>query len=776
MPKAEDESSGSKSPLLVALQSHQVTAEVTDLDLHRIGGGLAVETDYIVTVKAIATTNQTPVLSFDPFTLSKSYSAFRALASHLKRVADHYTSSSSTSYQGSSKVTNEPPLPREAIKCAKYCELVSHLIESQKTQYLGKVNFVYVKSLSQQRSRILNDVLDATCSYFPEGNLQEHALLGEVASIIETFFLTDHCEATQNPNTVEGSSSPSAAHHVKKLSLDSQALLTNLLGRGNNPKTPAGTPSRENVVVKKPSRLFKRASSDAVSAQGSTNSSGSIVVQPMSRKARKSDDVREKEEQELVQAGQNAQLVLESENQPSRTASPGKSVQVSGSVRPVRKKTPDVQKSVVLTAVSSSYFGLLFQKNPTIFLGIAGLSVYLVHQAGSHVVSVDGDVALLTLFAAFCLGLHLPRPMDESARYGGTARPARSGMVGTSMIDSSGRLLLRRMSAPTSATRQSMLAAASAAAGMETMLEELDDEDEEEEVEHALIIGSPLPMFPLGAKIGSHNNCWSEPDPGNFSVRGPNYFADKKKIGSEEFVFPTRGIDLFLTDTCPENVGSNSSMFGGNLRQEPTFIINFRLPWGVLVFYFAIPEMFLPFVQAGHDPNYDKSSLPSLAKMSAGDRTVCRFLMGSTEYKNETLKIVPVVVDGPWVVKQVVGGKPAIIGTKLPVKYIFQPAEGDKHMYLEADLDIAASSAARGILSVARSYTQILTLDLGFVVQANKEDELPERMLVGTRIHGVDPLTAPSLPPMKTMFMDDELRDDDDDTASIVTPVVMQRD
>merc|ERR1712076_203956 len=68
-------------------------------------------------------------------------------------------------------------------------------------------------------------------------------------------------------------------------------------------------------------------------------------------------------------------------------------------------------------------------------------------------------------------------------------------------------------------------------------------------------------------------------------------------------------------------------------------------------------------------------------------------------------------------------------------------------MYLEADLDIAASSAARGILSVARTYTQVLTLDLGFVVQGNTEDELPEQMLLGCRLHGVDPLSAPSYPP-----------------------------
>ena len=125
----------------------------------------------------------------------------------------------------------------------------------------------------------------------------------------------------------------------------------------------------------------------------------------------------------------------------------------------------------------------------------------------------------------------------------------------------------------------------------------------------------------------------------------------------------------------------------------------------------------------------------------------------------------PSVVEGPWVVKSVVGGKPAIIGTKLPVSWIYEKAEDGKAFYLEADLDIAGSSAARGILSVARTYTQVLTIDLGFVVQGNSEDELPEQMLVGARLHGIDPVTAPPLPLSKDMFM---VNDDakDDETAS----------
>jgi hypothetical protein len=190
---------------------------------------------------------------------------------------------------------------------------------------------------------------------------------------------------------------------------------------------------------------------------------------------------------------------------------------------------------------------------------------------------------------------------------------------------------------------------------------------------------------------------------------------------------------------------------GGRLRDVPTFIINYRLPWGVFLMYAEIPERFLPFVRKGFEADFNEN-LPNLDNMSPSERATCRFLMGDKEHKDKTLKIVPVVIQGPWIVKSAVGGKPAIIGTKLPINYFYQPAKDGKAMYLEADLDVVASSAARAILSVVSSYVNVLTIDLGFVIQGNVEDELPEQMLLGARMHGVDPVTAPALPPMKNAF------------------------
>lgn len=53
----------------------------------------------------------------------------------------------------------------------------------------------------------------------------------------------------------------------------------------------------------------------------------------------------------------------------------------------------------------------------------------------------------------------------------------------------------------------------------------------------------------------STKNYWSLPIAQNYQIRGPNYLKDGKKISSGNFIFPTRGADLFLTNSCPSNVG-----------------------------------------------------------------------------------------------------------------------------------------------------------------------------------------------------------------------------
>lgn len=261
-------------------------------------------------------------------------------------------------------------------------------------------------------------------------------------------------------------------------------------------------------------------------------------------------------------------------------------------------------------------------------------------------------------------------------------------------------------------------------------------------------INGLLQLFPDGAELGSVPNCWSPSIHNEFMVRGANYLTDRVKIPSEDFILKPRGVELFLCDHCPANIGRYKVMLNQTLRKKPSFVINFRLPWGNCVLTSEIPGKFLPFLHHRYDPSASTKSPPSMDGMTPQEKCTCRFLLADDKQKSQTLKIIPSVAKGPWIVQKVANGKPAIIGSKMPTHYIYEPPNQEKGLceYLEMDLDIVASSAARKILSVAQRYTETLTLDLGFVIQGNSSDELPEQMLIAMRLHSLKPLDAPELP------------------------------
>lgn len=366
----------------------------------------------------------------------------------------------------------------------------------------------------------------------------------------------------------------------------------------------------------------------------------------------------------------------------------------------------------------------------SILIGVALLIAILALRAASTItvtMTISLDTGFIFCFSLYCIGLHTSSFLSTYSPKKKGVEKARKSVTRSSNLIHRPSLLVRRTPS----------------------YQKLDD-DVDEAIEEDNILKSPLAMFPRGASLGDHLNCWSIPDSTSFKVRGPGYLKDKKKIPSGPFLLPVRGMDLMLTDAAPENIGQNTAILGGALREKPTFVMNFRLPWGVVILYFEIPEKFVPFVRSRYEFEYQNEMDFSgmLKSMSPAEKCMAKFLQANEATKNKVLKIVPVVVQGPWVVRGVVNGKPAIVGKALPVTYLYERAENGKALYLEADMDVVSSAAARNILSVVRNHTQSLTLDLGFVVQGNSEEELPEQMLGAVRLHGIDIYSCSPLPPM----------------------------
>lgn len=150
-----------------------------------------------------------------------------------------------------------------------------------------------------------------------------------------------------------------------------------------------------------------------------------------------------------------------------------------------------------------------------------------------------------------------------------------------------------------------------------------------------------------------------------------------------------------------------------------------------MVLYFELTAKLAPFLSGAKVTDNDHS-------LSTAERTLARWLAGDESYKNERLKLIPYVAKGPWIVRNMVKGRPAIIGRKLPVTY---ETVGQT---LFCTLDIGSSSAtAKQIVSVCRRYMSALTVDIGFVIQAESKDELPEQMMGSIRVHHPNPLKAP---------------------------------
>ncbi len=257
-----------------------------------------------------------------------------------------------------------------------------------------------------------------------------------------------------------------------------------------------------------------------------------------------------------------------------------------------------------------------------------------------------------------------------------------------------------------------------------------------------------LPRFPVLET--KDRNCWSEPPHTIFDIRGHNYLADpKNKIQSGPYIFTARGADLILTNdksgSRTEIAEKYTSLLAGHARSTPTFIINFILEWGLLVTYFELPEMYVSFLRARYEGS--NQDLPAMDTLQPHERAIIRFLVGSDDHRNATMKLIPKCPEGPWAVRQLVNGKPALIGKRLPTKYNYYPASDGKAECFEADLDTRETDrVGKKAISLCRRYLTSVTLDVGIVVEGTNTSELPEQMLGCIRVHRLDSQMAPTLP------------------------------
>eukprot|EP00294_Goniomonas_avonlea_P014066 CAMPEP_0114567180 /NCGR_PEP_ID=MMETSP0114-20121206/15331_1 /TAXON_ID=31324 /ORGANISM="Goniomonas sp, Strain m" /LENGTH=363 /DNA_ID=CAMNT_0001753727 /DNA_START=22 /DNA_END=1113 /DNA_ORIENTATION=+ len=237
------------------------------------------------------------------------------------------------------------------------------------------------------------------------------------------------------------------------------------------------------------------------------------------------------------------------------------------------------------------------------------------------------------------------------------------------------------------------------------------------------------PDFVADPPTTKETGCtWDDAGKDPFSVRGKNYMKDGIKVRSLPAVMQLEHVHMF--NTAPgETVGHICEKPGSFLQRlraagDNRFVL-------AIVFQFAPHHMTCYFTMA---PGAAKQCDDSFRDLWA------LFLDGDDKFRNARWKVIPTVIDGPWIVKRTVGAKPALLGNKLTQKYI----RGDR--YLEIDCDVTSSRTATMLVQVLKEYTTAFVIDLGFVIQGEKEDHLPERLLGGFRLSNLNVVAGPPCP------------------------------
>lgn len=236
-------------------------------------------------------------------------------------------------------------------------------------------------------------------------------------------------------------------------------------------------------------------------------------------------------------------------------------------------------------------------------------------------------------------------------------------------------------------------------------------------------------------------NTWSEPPIEEFLVRGPKYLQQSKKNAiefkqqSEVPLYSCVNLNAFL---APMNM-SHSAQKVGELRRFLEKHPDPEYEEGGLPLYLVFCFMFKGIFSSEYTlvQQIFKRQGPSAGQDAALERSMKRFLLGNDKYKSDRLKFMCHVVEAPSAILSTVRGlggeRPVLIGKKLTTQYF----HGKN--YLEIDMDVSSSMIASTLNSTILSASAASILDYSWLLEAQEEDELPERILVKIRSFYCDP-------------------------------------
>lgn len=202
---------------------------------------------------------------------------------------------------------------------------------------------------------------------------------------------------------------------------------------------------------------------------------------------------------------------------------------------------------------------------------------------------------------------------------------------------------------------------------------------------------------------------WGQPLASTYKIRSKNYLKTKKKIPSRPLLTRVLAVEAFKGPKPVQHVCSYPfSWYQKNKRKLPkggfTFVHSVQMTsMGTTVFsYHHIP---------------DSTKLPKLVQ---------QFIDGDDKFRNNRFKMIPRIVDGPWIVRSSVRSEtPVLVGRKLNLKWY----RGDG--YLEVNMNCDTNFMSSWIIGLAKPMAKQVVCELSWTIEGRSEDELPERMFAG---------------------------------------------